>query len=158
MSTSIKFLINRLHDEGAKSINFFNTISPDEWEITVYSDGSQWTLRQVLAHFALAEADLCRLVEQIVEGGQGVSDDFDLNAYNEYKVSTLPITSEAELIEVFRANRQNTIDMVSKLTDVDLEKTGKHPFLGITTIQDIIKLIYRHNQIHIREIRQIISQ
>jgi hypothetical protein len=31
---------------------------------------------------------------------------------------------------------------------------GRHPFLGRAPLSEIIKIIYRHNQIHLREIRQ----
>jgi hypothetical protein len=154
MSGSIEFLINRLRDEGEKSEQFFLNIPHEKWETTVYSDGSCWTVRQVFSHFALAESSLCRLVEEIATGGRGAPEGFDLNAYNEYKVSTVDDVGEDELMELFRINRQKTIEMVLKLTENDLQKRGRHPFLGIASLGDIIKLIYRHNQIHIREIRQ----
>jgi hypothetical protein len=40
------------------------------------------------------------------------------------------------------------------MQDPDLAKLGRHPFLGITSLEDIIKMVYRHNQIHMREIRR----
>jgi len=153
MSNSTEFLTNRLRDEGEKSIQFFSNITAEDWDITIYSDGSRWNVRQVLAHFALAESSLCYLVEQIAAGGPGTPEDFDLDRYNEAKVSTVGDVSEDELIKLFRNNRQETINIVSKLTEAELTKKGRHPFLGDASLIDIIKLIYRHNQIHIREIR-----
>lgn len=157
MTASPEFLIDRLRDEGEKSIDFFLEISPEKWETRIYTDGSQWTVRQILAHFALAESSLCRLVENIVNGGSGTPEDFDLNAYNERKVSSSSSLTDSELVDLFRENRRNTISLVSKLSITDLKKKGRHPFLGHASLVDIIKLIYRHNQIHIREIRQALS-
>jgi DinB superfamily len=157
MPDSIEFLTNRLRTEGEKSIQFFTEIKPEKWVMTIYTDGSCWTLRQVLSHFAQSESSLRRLVENIANGGQGTPENFDLNAYNEYKVSTIDAFNEIELLTLFRENRQKTIDMVSRLTEHDLQKRGRHPFLGNASLLDIIKMIYRHNQIHIREIRQILG-
>jgi hypothetical protein len=157
MSASIEFLLNRLRDEGEKSVQFFIDLPPEKWGIRVYTDGSQWTVHQVLSHFVMAESSLCRLIENIANDGPGAPEDFDLNGYNEYKVSTVESMSDDELIIMFKNNRQKTIGMVSKFTANDLEKRGRHPFLGIASLLDIIKLIYRHNQIHIREIRQMLD-
>jgi hypothetical protein len=38
----------------------------------------------------------------------------------------------------------------------DLERRGNDPYLGETSLGDMIKLTYRHPQIHMREIRKSI--
>jgi hypothetical protein len=48
--------------------------------------------------------------------------------------------------------------MVAEMDNNDLEIQGRHPFLGVAPLSDIIKLIYRHNQIHIREIRKTLTE
>jgi hypothetical protein len=154
MAITQELLVNRLRDVGDKSVQFFLELNPDQFEIKIYTDGSQWSARQILAHFALAEDSLYRLVENIVNGGGGTPEDFNLNAYNEYKVSSVENSTVKELLDLFKRNRQSTIELVSGLGSSDLEKMGRHPFLGNAAVVDIIKLIYRHNQIHIREIRR----
>lgn len=149
-----ELLVNRLREVGEKSVQFFQELSTDQLETKIYSEGSQWSVKQILAHFALAEDSLYRLVENIVNGGAGTPEDFDLDAYNEYKVSSIENPSINEMIDLFRKNRQSTIELVSGLSNNDLEKIGRHPFLGNAAVVDIIKLIYRHNQIHMREIRR----
>lgn len=149
-----ELLVNRLREVGEKSVQFFQELGTDQLETKIYSEGSQWSVKQILAHFALAEDSLYRLVENIVNGGAGTPEDFDLDAYNEYKVSSIENPSINEMIDLFRKNRQSTIELVSGLSNNDLEKIGRHPFLGNAAVVDIIKLIYRHNQIHMREIRR----
>ena len=45
------------------------------------------------------------------------------------------------------------IAWVLLVSDSDLEKIGRHPFLGQTTLREMIKMVYLHNQIHIRDIK-----
>lgn len=153
MTDSPTFLSERLLSEGEKTIAFFQAMTPELLAKTVYTEGSQWTARQVLAHFVSAEYSLCRLVENIAAGGSGSPEDFDINGYNERKVKELGETSLPELIEKFRQNRQKTAVFVAGLKPEDLQRQGRHPFLGIAPLAEIVKIIYRHNQIHQREIR-----
>jgi hypothetical protein len=153
MSDTPDRLAKRLFEDGEKTRAFFEALQPMEWDQTVYTEGSCWTVRQVLAHFVAAEYSLCRLVRNILEGGPGSPEDFDLNAYNERKVSELQSIPARELVQRFTGLRQATMDLVARIPAEDLARTGRHPFLGVTSVGQIIKLMYRHNQVHIREIR-----
>ena len=148
------FLSKRLLSEGDKTIAFFQNLDPGQFDQVVYSEGSKWTVNQVLAHFVSAEHSLCRLVENIAAGGTGSPEDFDLDDYNERKVKGIKDFAAVELMEAFRQNRQKTASFVAGLKSEDLLRQGRHPFLGIAPLSEIIKIIYRHNQIHLREIRQ----
>lgn len=152
------FLSQRLLSEGDKAITFFQSLDPDQFEKIIYSEGTKWTVNQVLAHFVSAEHSLCRLVENIAAGGAGSPEDFDLNGYNERKVKELEQITAGELIKAFRQNRKKTALFVAGLKPEDLQRQGRHPFLGIAPLSEIIKIIYRHNQIHIREIRQELAE
>ena len=123
----------------------------------IYTEGASWTIKQILAHNVMAEDSMLRLVMGIVDGGEGVRKDFDLDAYNEYKVGQTEGLSPEELLHEFTKARQETIRAVSQFADLDLDKQGRHPWLGITHIEEVIKLMYRHNQIHIREIRSALD-
>ena len=156
MPVNLKILVERLSTEGQKSLSFFQNLSPDQLETTVYTEGSSWTVQQVLAHFVSSEKGFYRLVENIQTGGSGTAEDFDIDVYNERKVADLRDISTSELMDQFSEARQRTVELVSEMDQSDLEKQGRHPFLGMATLADIIKLIYRHNQIHIREVRKVI--
>ncbi|MCX6068934.1 MAG: DinB family protein, partial [Chloroflexi bacterium] len=64
----------------------------------------------------------------------------------------------AELLEQFKAVRGKMIALVASFSETDLEKQGRHPFLGQTTLAEMIKMVYRHNQIHYRDLRKIIAE
>jgi len=148
------FLAERLNTEGAKTINFFEALSKDQLEIEIYPDGSCWSVHQVLAHFVSAESANGRLIEHILAGGLGAPDDFDIDIYNERKVASIWNVPVDALLDQFRESRHRNVQLVANLTHDDLLRSGRHPFLGLTEIAEIIKLIYRHNQIHQRDIRK----
>ncbi|MBL7162630.1 MAG: DinB family protein [Anaerolineales bacterium] len=158
MSKKSEHLCKRLRQAGEKSQAFFDELTPEQWTQQVYTEGASWTISQIMAHFVMAEDGMMRLVARIVETGEGVPEDFDIDSYNEYKASKLESDSPDELMKKFLEARENTIQMVSQFDEADLEKTGRHPWLGMAQVEEIIKLMYRHNQIHQREIRAALQR
>jgi hypothetical protein len=150
-------LVERLQTEGAKSLEIFRALQPEQWEITVYSDGSAWTIRQLLAHFVTAEDGLLVLIDDILAGGAGSPEGFDIDRFNEREVSAVGNARPEHLMQEYERVRQATVEKVSRLQAEDLERVGRHPYLGVATLADIIKLIYRHNQIHQRDFRKLIA-
>lgn len=151
-------LAERLKSEGEKTIEFFRAIPPEKWHTQIYTDGESWTVHQILTHLTQAETSIARLLAQVAAGQGGVPPDFDLDGYNERKVKEMQnLTPEALLLQ-FAERRANTISFVANLTPADLQKTGRHPFLGVAPLHDMIQLIYRHTQLHQRDIRKTILQ
>ncbi len=66
----------------AETVAFFKSLSPAELGTQVYPDGAQWTVQQVLAHFAAIERSMHRLFANILAGGPGAPPDFDFERYN----------------------------------------------------------------------------
>lgn len=157
MPDTPEFLAGRLLAEGEKSAEFFRQLGAPDWNKKIYTDGETWSVHDVLAHFVTAENSLCKLVENIAAGGAGSADDFNIDAYNARKVASLKNAQPEEMIAQYLANRQQTAEMVGRLAAADLERQGRHPFLGIAPLAEIIKIIYRHNQIHQREIRAALN-
>jgi len=158
MSERSEHLCKRLRSSAEKPQVFFRELKPEQWSEQIYTEGASWTVSQIMAHFVMAEDDMMRLIARIVETGEGVPEDFDLDSYNEYKASKLEGGSPDDLLAQFIDAREKTIKMVSNFDNSDLEKTGRHPWLGMAKVEDIIKLMYRHNQIHQREIRAALER
>jgi hypothetical protein len=158
MADTPAFLAERLKREGKNTIEFFQALSPDDWQTGLYTDGAAWTVGQVLAHIVAAEHSLTRLVENILDGGAGTPEDFDLNTYNERKVDEMKALPREALLERYSALRGKLTGLVAGMSPDDLLKQGRHPWLGVAALEDIIKLIYRHNQIHQRDIRKAIEE
>ncbi len=150
-------LAARMLEEGHKTVAFFQALTPRQMEQTLYTDGARWTVRQALAHFVAAELSMTRLVESILAGGEGTPADFDLNGYNERKVAALQDAPADALLEQFTAARRASAALAARLSAVDLQRIGRHPFLGVAPLGDILQLMYRHNQIHQRDIRKTLA-
>ncbi len=152
-----KQIAHRLLTEGEKTLEFFGRIAAADWSRTVYTEGAHWTVAEVLNHFVNTESGIARLVRSILEGGAGVAEDFDLDAYNERKVKENAQKAAQAMLDEFSALRAKTVAMVSAMTEADLLKEGRHPFLGIAPVENMLKLMYRHNQIHQRDLRRLLS-
>ncbi|MGW8250136.1 MAG: DinB family protein [Anaerolineales bacterium] len=151
-------LAGRLKDEGLKTQEFFNNMTADQWKSKVYSDGTQWNIHQILTHFVSAEVSFTRLIEDVLKGGEGAPESFDINIFNEEEVYKMRERSVPALIDQYLQARRVNVELVSGLSPDDLQKRGRHPFLGVAPLVDMIKLIYRHNQIHQRDIRKMLAQ
>ena len=114
-------------------------------------------MHHILAHFVVTEASIARLVKYILQGNPGVPEDFDIDQYNEREVNCFSKLPVDMVLQRFMERRGETIELVSQMSDDDLEKRGRHPWFGITTVEEMIKLMYRHNQIHQRDIRKVLA-
>jgi hypothetical protein len=150
-------LAHKLKTEGDKFSAFFASLTGPQWQTEVYTEGATWTVRNVLAHLMTAERAFIKLFAAICEGGSGVSEDFSIDRYNARQQEKTSELSYAELLNQYRAVRAEMISFVSTLGDIDLERMGRHPFLGQTTLREMIKMVYIHNQIHYRDLRKVLK-
>ncbi len=148
-----QFLAKRLRSEGEKMTAFFAELSDPDWDQTVYTEGETWTIRSVLVHFVTAEQGFLKLFPDIVAGGEGAAADFDIDRYNARQQEKAQALTPQELLVQFQDVRAKMAEWVEGLGEADLAKEGRHPFLGETTVEEMIKLVYRHNQIHYRDMR-----
>lgn len=157
MNQEIEFLINRLQKESERTLAFFSALGGEAWQRRLYSDGAQWNVHQIFAHLVASEKGFFQLLENILSGKGGVPQGFDLNEYNERKVDELAGTSPQELMTLFEERRKQVIDLVKKMRAEDLEKVGRHPFIGVASVKQILKLLYRHDQMHQNDISQALE-
>ena len=154
MPESPAFLAERLRADGERTAAFFAALTGDQWQQVVYTEGAEWKVRDMLAHFVSVEKSILKLFENIREGGMGASEDFSVDRFNAEQVSKLAEISPSDLLAQYQEARAKMIAWVSGLSESDLQKTGRHPFLGVTTLGEMIKMVYRHNQIHLRDLRR----
>lgn len=150
-------IIQRLNEDGEKTAAFFEGLSPAEWSQQVYTTGSNWSVRDVLAHFLSAEISFEALVTDVISGGSGASRDVDINEFNETEVPKLDHLGPSALLARYRDARDSTVELVRTLTAPDLLKSGFHPWFGEVQVGQMLKLVYRHNMIHFRDIRRALN-
>jgi len=132
----------------------FTSFSDDQWQREVYTEGTTWTIHNVLSHFVTSERGLLKLFEQIRLGGPGAADDFSIDRYNAAMQARTRGATPQELIEQYKEVRANAIAWVSGLKESELNIIGRHPFLGQTEIREMIKMLYIHNMTHYRDMKK----
>jgi len=140
-----------------RTVAFFEALSPEQWSRRIYQDGARWTARQVVAHLITIERSMHWLFKNILSGGAGSPEDFDVDRYNASQTRKYDGVSLDELIDQFRHVRQETIGMVAAMSESDLDREGRHAFHGHGRLERFIRWAYEHAQIHEDEIRNALN-
>ena len=157
MSDKTDKLAEKLTREGERSLAFFQALPPDVWSKQIYSEGAAWTTRDIFEHLATAEYGMKRLCEQIIETGAGASENFDIDAFNKSRTGRFAHLSLEELTKMYVETRARTVAYVRTLDDAQLEKRGRHPVMGDSSIEGILKIIYLHNNMHMGDIKKALG-
>ena len=147
-------IIAELEKNLEDSIAFFRSLSPDELRIQVYQDGAKWTVQQVLAHFVTIERAMQWLFKDILAGGPGSPEDFDVDRYNRRQPKKLDGLNIEELIAQFKSVREDTISTVKGMSDADFDREGRHAFHGHGKLERFIQWVYEHVHIHMDDIHK----
>jgi uncharacterized damage-inducible protein DinB len=157
LMSEITELAEKLKTEGERMTAFFADLATDQWENEVYTEGTTWSIRHVLAHYVTSERGLIRLFERIRTSGEGAADDFSIDRYNASQQEKTKELTPAELLEQYKQVRAESVAWVSGLKDEELDIQGRHPFLGETVIREMIKMLYLHNQLHYRDVKRALK-
>ena len=150
-------LADKLKSEGEKFYAIFAALTDEQWQMEVYTEDQTWTIRNVLAHFVTSERGLVKLFERVRAGGEGAADDFSIDRYNAAQQEKTKELTPQELLEQYKAVRADSVAWTLSLEESDLEKEGRHPFLEMTTLREMIKMLYLHNIIHYRDMKKILK-
>ncbi len=150
--------LKRLASEGLKTMDFFRGLSPEDLTRQVYLAGTGWSARQILCHLLNAEQAFHHLISDILLGGPGAPENMDIDAYNEDNMQVMQCEDVETILKAFAQARITTMDIVRKMHPADFDRQGRHPFLGITSLEAMIELVYRHAMIHQRDIRRVLDQ
>ncbi len=157
MSEKHVFIQKRLRDEGDKLLALFESLTPEQWQTVIYGEGMAWTVKDLLAHQVSVEREFQYYGRDILNGGPGAPEDFSIDAFNNNAVARLADRRPDQLLGDFHVARQDTIDFVGSIKDDQFAWQGRHPFFGMMMIEDMFKLMYRHNMMHARDIRRVLD-
>jgi len=155
--SEVSELAEKLKAEGERFTAIFSGMTDEQWNQEVYTEGTTWTIRNILSHFVTSERGLIKLFEQIRQGGAGSADDFSIDRYNAAMQERTKELTPQELLEQYKQVRANSIAWVTGLKEDELEIQGRHPFLGQTVIREMIKMLYIHNLTHYRDMKKAIK-
>ena len=71
MSSELDHIRRRLADEGEKTATYFEALSPGDWNQQIYQTGSEWGVKEILAHFISAERAYQKYLSVALKGGGG---------------------------------------------------------------------------------------
>jgi uncharacterized damage-inducible protein DinB len=157
MSNKAIQLAEKLRSEGDKTLAFYQSLPDGAWDKQVFGDGAMWTVRGVFEHLCISEHTLRRLFEEIVNGGTGAPEGFDINAYNQSKTGRFGALPREEMFNLYRETRAKTIEFTQGLTDEQLALRGRHPAMGDTSLEEQIKMIYLHHTMHARDVKRVVG-
>jgi hypothetical protein len=157
MGEKLDHIRKRLKAEGEKTIDFFEALPAEDWDKQIYLTGSEWRVREVLAHFISAERAYQVYLQDVLQGGKGAPDNLDIDQFNEAEVSSMQGTP-TELIDTYQQVRQVTLQFTAELEDADLTRTANHPWFEDKEVGWYLKLLYRHNTMHRMDIRKSLKR
>lgn len=157
MPAKIDQLKQNLSDSRATLNRAFDAIGDREDE-QIYSEGAQWTLKQLAIHLALADMGHNRMIFSYVNDKEFIPADYDTDKYNKRSVE-----KQAEMtIEQARASlvnsRQEFLNWLDNLDDENiLQKTGRHATLKIMTLEEIIGIMCSHEEAHAKDMMAMLA-
>ncbi|HAV75944.1 MAG TPA: hypothetical protein DCX53_01175 [Anaerolineae bacterium] len=150
-------LADKLKSEGEKFHAIFAGLTDEQWGLEIYTEDQTWTIRNVLSHFVTSERGLVKLFERIRAGGEGSSEEFSIDRYNAAQQEKTKDLPPQELLEQYKEVRSDSVAWTLSLEESDLDKEGRHPFLEMTTLREMIKMLYLHNIIHYRDMKKVLK-
>lgn len=151
-------LINRLRSAAAETVDYFAALSPRELETPVYTEEVSWSARRVLAHLVTIEKSMHWLFRNMLDGGPGSPEDFDVERFNRSQPQKLDALSMNELLDRFEAVRAETIAIVATMDEPDLDREGRHVFLGPGRLERFIRWAYEHARLHEDDVRRTLAR
>ncbi len=157
MSERKALILGRLAAEGQKAADYFRSLPGEAWEQPVYTTGGKWRVREVLCHFVSAEETFAFYGKDILRGGEGAPEGFQIDEFNATQVGGMADRRLDQLIGEFERRRAETVELVASMTEADLDRSGRHPWFGRESLDKMLKLVYRHNNLHLRDVRRALE-
>jgi hypothetical protein len=117
------------------------------------SDKEGWTPRQVIHHMADSEAQsYARLRKLIAEPGS-IIQGYDEGKWAENKTLGYATEDVQTSIEVIKAVRQSSYELLNRITEAQINNSGIHSESGNYSVNDWLKTYIKHPIDHANQIR-----
>ena len=143
-------LIEKMTAERARLLAVLEALSEEDAG-TPPSPG-EWNQKQQMSHLCEMETAYRAWVERALEedganvdGVRGERPGIPLEKANEYPV-------EGHLAEL-RRQREQTMQMISRLAPADFERTATNQIFGTLTVMQWLRSYYRHDRMHYDQVR-----
>ncbi len=151
-SKRIEKMSARLERGLHKTNEILDSLDHDGWRGLIEGESDGWTVKDLVAHFIVSEEHLLMIAKDISAGGEGAPEDIDIDAFNKDQIGRQPDRTPDELQVLLGDVRETTIAWVALQDDETLDRVGRHPTLGDSSVETIIFSIYAHQLLHMREL------
>ena len=127
-------------------------------EEQIYSEGAQWTLRQLAVHLMLADKGHNNMIAHYAEGKEFIPADYDIQRYNKRSVDKQAEVTLEQAREALAQSRRELLTWFDAQPDDSfLDKIGRHANLQIMTISQIIDVMCGHEINHANDIVSMLT-
>lgn len=153
----------KLNVERAKLLAAFRDV-PREIMLRPYAGG--WSIKDVLAHLAMAESVNVKFAKMMVAKDSPVqlqefaSDypdfpaPFELDKFNTWMTERWRAMPLAEVINALHHTREETLAWLDMLKPEQLEKSGEHAVWGTQSVKGIFRILVIHDKFHRADIEK----
>lgn len=139
----------------------FGGLDEADWGRPVYGHADGWTVRDLLSHLVTAGSGLLGVAQLVAEGRLEMPSDFDLDRWNRRQVEKQAERTVPELLEGLKDLQRNVLAYLQGLIEADeetiLSRHGHHAVFGESTVELILRRIYKHDREHAAQIRQALK-
>ena len=132
-------------------LNLVAQISPNQLD---KADKEGWTPRQVIHHLADSEAQSYSRLRRLIAEPGSLIQGYDENKWAESSKLGYKSEDVQSSLEVFKAVRQASYELIKRLSEKDLEIEGTHSESGAYSIGKWIKTYTNHPLDHANQIRE----
>ena len=132
-------------------LNLVAQISPNQLD---KADKEGWTPRQVIHHLADSEAQSYSRLRRLIAEPGSLIQGYDENKWAESSKLGYKSEDVQSSLEVFKAVRQASYELIKRLSEKDLEIEGTHSESGAYSVGKWIKTYTNHPLDHANQIRE----
>ena len=132
-------------------LNLVTQISPNQLD---KADKEGWTPRQVIHHLADSEAQSYSRLRRLIAEPGSLIQGYDENKWAESSKLGYKSEDVQSSLEVFKAVRQASYELIKRLSEKDLEIEGTHSESGAYSVGKWIKTYTNHPLDHANQIRE----
>jgi hypothetical protein len=147
----------QLADSRARLLEALERIG-ERGDEQIYSEGAQWTLRQLAIHLALADAGHNNMIDHYTQGKEFIPENYDIERYNKRSVDKSgDMTLEQAIAALHKSRAELLAWFDAQEDDGFLDKQGRHASLRILSISEIIAVMAAHELGHTKDIMAMLG-
>jgi hypothetical protein len=143
----------RLEEARQPLLTLLASLTPTQWETTVYHDGEPWSVATIVSHLIDSERGMSVHVHKTRKGEPTVPEGFDIHRWNAGVKTRVGNLSPGELLDALVATRSKTLSVLDSLQPEDWGRVGRHPTRGMITIEQYYETVEQHDRLHRQDIQ-----